>query len=205
MCNSLSGTFTVNRHFELCQESLETSSIYILDTWAEAYLWFGKKHYAEEEKVAIEIAVVYISSLLSLSLLSSLFGLSVHYIKKDYINVATDDREKNIPIWLLNESEEIPEFTCHFHAWEVPSNAKTTVHQNRERLRNARELLKEFTRNYTLSELQAQPPPVGLDKTKLESYLSDEEFLTTTQMTKEDFYKQPIWLQNNKRKALSLY
>jgi len=58
VCNSLSGTFTVNRHFELCQESLETNSIYILDTWAEAYLWFGKKHYAEEEKVAIEIAVV---------------------------------------------------------------------------------------------------------------------------------------------------
>jgi len=58
---------------------------------------------------------------------------------------------------------------------------------------------------YSYEELKAGPPPKGLDKMKLESYLSDEEFQGLLHMTKEAFYLLPHWQQDNKRKEIGLY
>jgi hypothetical protein len=48
-------------------------------------------------------------------------------------------------------------------------------------------------------------PLQGLDKTKLEQYLSEEEFKTVLQMTKDEFYALPPWKQNKLRQQASLY
>jgi len=66
-------------------------------------------------------------------------------------------------------------------------------------------ILAEYNRVYSYEELKAGPPPKGLDKMKLESYLSDEEFQGLLHMTKEAFYLLPHWQQDNKRKEIGLY
>lgn len=45
----------------------------------------------------------------------------------------------------------------------------------------------------------------GLDKTKLEQYLSEEEFKKVLQMSKEEFYALPAWKQNKVRQQIGLY
>jgi len=44
----------------------------------------------------------------------------------------------------------------------------------------------------------------ALDQSKLESYLSDEEFIKILGSTREVFYKMPMWKQNNKKRQLGL-
>jgi len=70
---------------------------------------------------------------------------------------------------------------------------------------NVRDLVREYNRNYSFDELIQKPPPRGLDKTKLEKYLPDEEFEKRFEMNKDKFYEMPAWKQNNKRKEVGLY
>jgi supervillin len=82
---------------------------------------------------------------------------------------------------------------------------KKKTKKKRTETQNVRALLAEFNRVYTYEELQAKPPPKGLDKTKLEQYLSDDEFAKVLQMTKDEFYALPSWKQNKIRQQINLY
>ena len=65
--------------------------------------------------------------------------------------------------------------------------------------------LNEYSRNYTWAELTAKQKPKGLDNSRLESYLSDEEFKERFGTTKEDFYKLPGWRRVKKKKDLKFF
>jgi len=47
--------------------------------------------------------------------------------------------------------------------------------------------------------------PRGADKTKLETYLTDEEFSEVFKMTRDEFYKLPTWKQGFKKKEVLLF
>lgn len=47
--------------------------------------------------------------------------------------------------------------------------------------------------------------PRGADKTKLESYLSDEEFREVFSMSREEFYKLAAWKQVSRKKEVLLF
>lgn len=47
--------------------------------------------------------------------------------------------------------------------------------------------------------------PRGADKTKLETYLSEEEFENVFSMTRDEFYKLPTWKQQSRKKAVLLF
>jgi len=57
---------------------------------------------------------------------------------------------------------------------------------------------------YTLEQLKTQRDTLQLDTTRLESYLSDEDFLNIMGSDRETFYKMPAWKQNSKKKSLGL-
>jgi supervillin len=59
------------------------------------------------------------------------------------------------------------------------------------------------TRLYTLEELQARPEEV--DHSRLEAYLSDEDFENILKMGKEEFKKLQSWKQNELKKAVGLF
>ena len=63
---------------------------------------------------------------------------------------------------------------------------------------------------YTLSELQVRPLPEqmileGVDPTRLESYLTADDFQATLGMSKTDFYALPAWRQSQLRKETGLF
>ena len=62
----------------------------------------------------------------------------------------------------------------------------------------------EITTFYSLQELKTSPP-AECDRSKLEVYLSDEDFKTAMGFTKEEFTKLPKWKQTNKKKEVGLF
>jgi len=57
----------------------------------------------------------------------------------------------------------------------------------------------------TLHELQRKLLPKDVDITRLEHYLSKQEFEQTFHMTKEEFYKLPKWKQVEKKKSKKMW
>jgi len=56
---------------------------------------------------------------------------------------------------------------------------------------------------YTLAELRQKPPE--LDKDKLETYLTPEQFKQIFKIEKTGFAKLPAWKQEEMKKKLGLY
>lgn len=67
----------------------------------------------------------------------------------------------------------------------------------------ARDLLRDYSRTYSLQELRTQPK--HLDSTILETYLSDTDFQQAFGVSKQEFTQMPAWKQQEKKKALGLF
>lgn len=58
---------------------------------------------------------------------------------------------------------------------------------------------------YPLSTLLQRPLPDGVDPTKLEIYLSNDEFYDLLSMTKTEFQQLPVWKQSAVKKEKGLF
>ncbi|CAF4273594.1 unnamed protein product, partial [Rotaria sordida] len=58
---------------------------------------------------------------------------------------------------------------------------------------------------YTIEELRARPLPEGVNTSKIEFYLSDDDFQKEFRMTKDEFYALPYWKQTNIKKSLGFF
>jgi len=58
---------------------------------------------------------------------------------------------------------------------------------------------------YSYTVLTKKPPPVGVDSTKLETYLTTTEFCNVFGMTEREFSNLPRWKQNNLKKQKGLF
>ena len=67
------------------------------------------------------------------------------------------------------------------------------------------ELLKYERTRFSLEVLKQKPVPEGVDPSKLESYLSDEEFKKVFKTDKEHFAKMPLWKQTKAKKDAGLF
>ena len=120
--------------------------------------------------------------------------------KQEYVNacVAKDGRPSDVPVYLLYSGEEPIHFTCHFQTW-FPAN------ENKESANVlVSEALKNYDKLYTLEELTINCPKF-LDKTKLEKYLTDEEFEKAFSMNKDTFATIPLWKAQEIKKKIGLY
>uniref|UniRef100_A0A0X3PBI8 HP domain-containing protein n=1 Tax=Schistocephalus solidus TaxID=70667 RepID=A0A0X3PBI8_SCHSO len=58
---------------------------------------------------------------------------------------------------------------------------------------------------FSLAELRKRPRPPDLDTTRLETYLSNEEFERAFRMTRAEFSQLPLWRKRNLKRALDLF
>lgn len=58
---------------------------------------------------------------------------------------------------------------------------------------------------YPLAELIERPLPEGVDPTHLEMYLSEDDFVSSFEMTKDEFNRLPIWKQTDLKKEKGLF
>jgi len=121
----------------------------------------------------------------------------------EYVQLAPDDRPKDSPIWMLKSGEEPYVFTTHFHGWDY-TKRKVPVSFN-SGLSSVRDALAQYNRKFTYDELVEKKYPKGIDTSRLEDYLNDDEFEKVFEMSLEEFQKQPLWKRQNVKRDLGLY
>jgi advillin len=158
------------------QDDLTRHDVFILDTWHRVFVWQHMAS-ASDRKKAMEVAVNYASQV-------------------------PDGRPKDCPVLLVNAKEEPLMFTGHFQAWRpIPRQPDAFV----SALKPAQEELAKFTKTYTYQELVDKKYPAGVDTTKLDTYMSDEEFEKVFEMTREEFAAQPVWKQQKMKRDKKLF
>merc|ERR1711916_20372 len=189
-CSNASGKFTVEEVFSFDQEDLLADDVFMLDAFNEVFVWVGDKSNDEEKKKAFETAI-------------------------SYVKESTDGRDKDCSISRISAGNEPPTFTSHFIGWNAekakakadPYQAKLRALQGGDQPTSVSASLDNFSSNRVISyaDLVKRPLPEGVDVTKLESYLSDEEFKAKMGCTKDEFAKLPKWKAENKKKAAKLF
>ncbi|CAG0899690.1 unnamed protein product [Darwinula stevensoni] len=112
-------------------------------------------------------------------------------------------REKNPsnppPAHLVMAGEEPLEFVNLFPDWVLPENT-------RGKKSSVAELLSQIiTTTYSLDVLKQRPLPDGVEATRLEAFLSGQDFKELFGMKMEEFYQEPPWKQIKLKKKLGLF
>jgi len=119
-------------------------------------------------------------------------------IAKEYIDNAPDNRTKSDPV-IINEGSEPVHVSSIFHGYSRFS-------ENKGEIVDSNEYLEEFDTIYTYEQLlDRKSLPETVDRTKLETYLSPEEFLKVFGVAKDKFESQPKWKKEQQRKAKKLF
>ncbi|XP_070569856.1 supervillin-like isoform X3 [Ptychodera flava] len=122
-------------------------------------------------------------------------------------------KEKNpkspLTAYIINAGLEPKTFTNLFPYWHCREDVEEINKKegkSSDEIILVKDVLAQLTKSrYTLEELKERPLPEGVDPSKLEAYLSDEEFETILNMSKEEFYQLPSWKQNNLKKDVGLF
>jgi len=114
---------------------------------------------------------------------------------------APDGRSSKTQVYLVKAKEEPLAFAAHFQAWSpLPK-----VHTDLETLPLAREELAKFDMKYSFEDLVNKRYPPGIDTTKLEAYLRDEEFESVFGVDRDAFTKMPVWKQQKEKREKGLF
>eukprot|EP01111_Echinosteliopsis_oligospora_P019724 TRINITY_DN9673_c0_g1_i1.p1 TRINITY_DN9673_c0_g1~~TRINITY_DN9673_c0_g1_i1.p1 ORF type:complete len:240 (-),score=61.33 TRINITY_DN9673_c0_g1_i1:84-803(-) len=162
------------------QDDLTTEIVAILDTSDIIYIWFGKKSPYAMRKLSLEI--------------------TSEYAKK----TGRTDLDKKIIV--VEAYSEPLAFKSQFHVWsysKYPKNVSTTDEKDGEPVT---QVLVHYSREvYSYEELISDNLPPGVDATKLEIYLSDDEFEKVFNMTRKQFEKILPWKREGIKQKVYLY
>jgi len=219
-CSNSSGVFTVEEVFNFSQDDLMMDDIFILDTYSTVYVWLGPESNEVEKKTSMETALEYTKvasehdgrdpetpiivtySGFEPTMFTMWFqGWDPALAGKDAYEQALDSLKKELS------------------QGSAPS-VKATVEDGKiaSVTRDIRDAMKDFqsaegmTFPYSVlrRDLPGKPLPNGgrgIDSSKLEMYLADDEFLRLFKCKKEQwttgFYKP--WKQQEIKASLKLY
>ncbi|XP_062981266.1 supervillin isoform X2 [Elgaria multicarinata webbii] len=179
------------------QEDLYTApqpALFLVDNHHEVYLWQGwwpvenkiagsaRIRWASDRKCAMETVLQYCK------------GKNVKKPPKSY---------------LIHAGLEPLTFTNMFPSWEHREDIAEITEMDAEASNQiilVEDVLAKLCKKlYPLADLLARPLPEGVDPLNLEIYLSDEDFESALQMTREDYNALPSWKQVNLKKAKGLF
>lgn len=171
-----SGCVECSQEFEVCQDALNNRAVHILDISPhQVYVWFGGQSSVQEKKIALQAAVDYVTQ-----------SKAGHSKDQTKLGVTEAGRE---PAW----------FKLAFRSFITSGNKEV---RDQPLLDVQKEYLREV---YSYAELIADDLPAQVDRTKLEIYLTREEFENLFHMTKEAYDAMPAWKQLNTKKSVGLY
>ncbi|XP_078281776.1 supervillin a isoform X2 [Rhinoraja longicauda] len=111
--------------------------------------------------------------------------------------------------YLIHAGFEPLTFTNMFPSWEHREDVAEITEKEAEvcnKIILVEDVLHKLCQTqYSLDELQARPLPEGVDPLKLEIYLTDDDFQTALEMTREEFRDLPSWKQVKLKKAKGLF
>ena len=176
------GVVTAEPMWKFAQVDLAPSLMFLLDAWDTVFLWIGPKAKETEKKPALECAADYAET------------------------VAKRQPERgSVQALIVEQGKEPLEFTHYFMGWKFPQNSAGSAAKVGD-LKLVKEALEAYDKKYTIEELRnkaALPPTV--DKSRLEEYLSDEDFAKVFGITREQYLALPQWQRTPKKKAAGLF
>lgn len=205
-CSNVTGVFKIEEVFNYTQEDLISEDIMILDVYSDVYVWVGKESNKQEKDQAFQAAL-------------------------DYVANAPDGRDKDTPIYRIEEGNEPRPFTAAFLDWKeketfedpyakklallkgdaaasASSSSSASVADVSAQLKRVSvvDIGFDSSTKYTLAQLQdkANVPP-NIDVTKKENYLLDADFPAAFKMSRDDFSKLAGWKQADLKKKAGLF
>jgi len=188
-CCEASGIITIEEILHFVQDDLAGDDVMILDAYSDMYVWAGKMSTEGERKTGMQMSM-------------------------EYAATAEDGRPKKCPSYYMREGDETLQFAIHFQAYQWAPRRRLASQPMPDTLAFppvlkplglVSEILSHYDRRYTYEELLSKKYPKGIDVTRLESYLSDEEFIQVFTVTKQEFEKFPIWKKESVKKELCLF
>ncbi|KAM4897284.1 villin-1 [Sylvia borin] len=204
-CSNKTGTFLATEIIDFTQDDLEESEVYLLDTWDQVFFWIGKGANESEKEAAAVMA-------------------------QEYLRSHPSGRDLDTPIIVVKQGYEPPTFTGWFLAWD-PLNwddkksyetlrselgDESSLEQLTSVLTSKQEVV--FTASTTLvpSKLEtfpldvlvntaAEDLPRGVDPSRKEDHLSDEDFQAVFGMSRSAFSNLPLWKQQKLKKDKGLF
>jgi len=180
LVSNATGSIKATAVHRFAQEDLETGHCAILDAFFEVFVWFGAKASDSEKQMAMEAAV-------------------------EYVQQSPAGHAASTPVFVTEQYREPAGFIAQFHSW---SKARYPAAKKKESPSKAPvdEVLQRFTTvTYSLAELQKDPLPDGIDPTRLEQYLTNEEFEKVFGMSRKDFMMEPMWKAEKIKQEVGLY
>uniref|UniRef100_A0A8D8YEG1 Supervillin n=1 Tax=Cacopsylla melanoneura TaxID=428564 RepID=A0A8D8YEG1_9HEMI len=120
-----------------------------------------------------------------------------------------EEGERGVAAYLVWAGLEPLAFTNLFQVWEDRDDvAEMNIrdgHKPGELLPITQELAKLTRSTYPPSELRQRPLPEGVDPTKLEVYLSADDFQQVLGLSRAEFTELPVWKQSKMKQAAGLF
>uniref|UniRef100_A0AAY4C4I7 Villin-1 n=1 Tax=Denticeps clupeoides TaxID=299321 RepID=A0AAY4C4I7_9TELE len=199
-CSNQTGTFRATEITNFIQDDLDEDDVMLLDLWDQVFLWIGKGANEIEKKESVSTA-------------------------QEYLRSHPAGRDQDTPVLVVKQGFEPPTFTGWFHAWDphkwsvcASRSAPTKPFYNifiysqdvgkqtsapRDPISMATNL-PTFPADKLVNKLP-EDLPEGVDATKKEEYLSNEDFTRILGMGRMDFYAMPVWKQQNLKKQKGLF
>ncbi|KAG7330957.1 hypothetical protein KOW79_004926 [Hemibagrus wyckioides] len=205
-CSNQTGTFVATEITNFNQTDLDEDDIMLLDSWDEIFLWIGKGANEKEKTDAVVTA-------------------------QEYLKSHPAGRDPDTPILVVKQGFEPPTFTGWFLAWDphMWSGGKS-YEELKSELGDATDVIKitvDLTNSHTNSVNSGKVPlspttlpqypaaklvnclveelPEGVDPSRREEYLSEDDFALVLGVARMDFYCMPLWKQKNLKKEKGLF
>uniref|UniRef100_A0A8C2DTV0 Villin-1 n=1 Tax=Cyprinus carpio TaxID=7962 RepID=A0A8C2DTV0_CYPCA len=201
-CSNQTGRFIATEMTNFNQDDLDEDDVMLLDIWDQVYLWIGKGANDKEKNEAVVTA-------------------------QEYLKSHPAGRDLDTPILVVKQGFEPPTFTGWFHAWD-PQKWSVITSESENGLTSCTQDLTQPTSNQNNSSSSTQggnlplpvtqtfPPeklvniqtedlPDGVDATRKEDYLSNDDFNLIMGISRMDFYALPSWKQLNLKKEKGLF
>ncbi|KAK6166060.1 hypothetical protein SNE40_022841 [Patella caerulea] len=173
-------------------------ALFLVDNHREVYLWHGWWPEGEEDEENVHTGSAI-----------ARFNIDRKCALETMVNYCRESRKRMPKMYIVYGGVEPQQFTNIFPYWVVDEQAKELNIKDGKRegyLESAEEILAKLKRTqYTFAELQERPLPEGVDASKLESYLDDEEFQSLLHMSKEEYYALPSWKQRQLKQPTGLF
>ncbi|NXO33220.1 VILI protein, partial [Locustella ochotensis] len=203
-CSNKTGTFLATEIIDFTQDDLDENDVYLLDTWDQVFFWIGKGTNESEKEAAAVMA-------------------------QEYLRSHPSGRDLDTPIIVVKQGYEPPTFTGWFLAWdplnwddkksyetmraelgdESSLGQLTSVLTSRQEVFTASTTLVptklETFPLHVLVNTSAEDLPRGVDPSRKEDHLSDEDFQAVFGMNRSAFSNLPLWKQQKLKKDKGLF
>jgi len=188
-CSNATGVFKTEEIENFTQQDLVDDDVMLLDTWDAIFVWVGNNSNKVEQKASEQFAF-------------------------DYLEANSSGRPENVPVTKIRQGFEPLNFTGFFGAWDNDLwNYDMTYADICAKLRELNPGVELVDKPVQLSEdatfllnVLQKSCPEGVDPSKKEMYLSDNEFKSEFGgKSKEEFAVLPKWKRDMMKKKARLF